>query len=184
MVRPDWLNKLYPFTSHFYQLKDNISLHYLDEGQGDPMLMLHGNPTWSFYYRKLVVAFSISNSVIVPDHIGCCLSDKPQQYAYTLHQHIRNLDKLVSYLELKNVVLVVHDWGGPIGFGLLKRRPELVKKIVILNSAAYTSKVIAFQINMCRIPILAEQVIRRLNGFALAATYMAVAKKMSPEIRK
>jgi len=184
MVRPDWFNKLYPFTSHFYQLKDNISLHYLDEGQGDPMLMLHGNPTWSFYYRKLVAAFSISNRVIVPDHIGCGLSDKPQQYAYTLHQHIRNLDKLVSYLELKNVVLVVHDWGGPIGFGLLKRRPELVKKIVILNSAAYTSKVIAFQINMCRIPILAEQVIRRLNGFALAATYMAVAKKMSPEIRK
>jgi haloalkane dehalogenase len=98
MVRPDWLNKLYPFTSHFYQLKDNISLHYLDEGQGDPMLMLHGNPTWSFYYRKLVAAFSISNRVIVPDHIGCGLSDKPQQYAYTLHQHIRNLDKLVSYL--------------------------------------------------------------------------------------
>jgi len=101
-----------------------------------------------------------------------------------LKQHIDNLEKLVLELKLKDFVLIVHDWGGPIGFGLIQRHPDLVRKIVILNTAAYTSKVIAFQINMCRIPILAEQVIRRLNGFALTATYMAVAKKMSSEIRR
>ncbi|MBN1471506.1 MAG: alpha/beta fold hydrolase [Syntrophaceae bacterium] len=184
MVRPDWLNKLYPFKSNFFQLKDNLSLHYLDEGKGDPMLMLHGNPTWSFYYRNLVAEFSNSHRVVVPDHIGCGLSGKPQDYEYTLKQHIDNLEKFVSFLKLKDFILVVHDWGGAIGFGLLERHPDLVNKIVILNTAAYLSDVIAFQINICRIPVLAEQVIRRLNGFALTATYMAVAKKMSPEIRK
>ena len=184
MVRPDWLDKLYPFKSNFFKLPDNLSLHYIDEGQGEPVLMLHGNPTWSFYYRNLAAEFSKSHRVIVPDHIGCGLSDKPQDYAYTLKQHIENLEKLVAHLKLKDIILIVHDWGGAIGFGLLERHPELVRKIVILNTAAYTSEVIAFQINMCRIPVLAEQVIRRLNGFALTATYMAVAKKMPTEIRK
>jgi len=184
VVRPDWLNQLYPFQSHFLKLRNNLSLHYLDEGKGETMLMLHGNPTWSFYYRNLVAEFSKSRRVVVPDHIGCGLSDKPQHYEYTLKQHIDNLEQLVLELKLKNFVLVVHDWGGAIGFGLLERHPELVKKIVILNTAAYTSEVIALRINICRIPILAEQVIRRLNGFALTATYMAVAKKMSPEIRR
>lgn len=159
-------------------------MHYIDEGEGSQLLMLHGNPTWSFYYRNLIAEFSSSHRVVVPDHIGCGLSDKPQDYEYTLKQHIDNLEALVSCLGLKDFVLIVHDWGGPIGFGLLERHPNLVKKIVILNTAAYLSKVIAFRINICRIPVLAEQVIRRLNGFALIATYMAVAKKMSPEIRK
>lgn len=178
------MNNLYPFKSNFFKLQNDLSLHYLDEGKGHPILMLHGNPTWSFYYRNLVNEFSKSHRIIVPDHIGCGFSDKPQHYEYTLKQHIDNLEKLVSFLKLKDFILVVHDWGGAIGFGLLERHPDLVNKIVILNTAAYTSEVIAFQINMCRIPFLAEQVIRRLNGFALAATYMAVDKKMSPEIRK
>ena len=184
MVRPDWLNKLYPFKSNFLKLSNHLSMHYLDEGSGEPILMLHGNPTWSFYYRNLIAEFSKTNRVVAPDHIGCGLSDKPQDYEYTLQNHIDNLEKLVEHLNLKNFVLIVHDWGGAIGFGLIARQPELVKKIVLLNTAAYTSEFIAFQINMCRIPILAEQVIRRLNGFALVATYMAVAKKMSPAIRK
>ncbi|MBN1365775.1 MAG: alpha/beta fold hydrolase [Syntrophaceae bacterium] len=178
------MNKLYPYKSNFLKLKDNLSLHYIDEGQGEPLLMLHGNPTWSFYYRNLVAEFSKFHRVVVPDHIGCGLSDKPQNYDYTLKQHIDNLEKLVTELKLRDFVLVVHDWGGAFGFGLLQRYPDLVKKIVILNTAAYISEFIAFRINMCRIPILAEQVIRRLNGFALTATYMAVAKKMPPEIRK
>jgi haloalkane dehalogenase len=184
MVRPDWLNQLYPFKSNFLKLSNHLSMHYLDEGSGEPILMLHGNPTWSFYYRNLIEEFSKTNRVVAPDHIGCGLSDKPQDYEYTLQNHINNLEKLVEHLNLKKFVLIVHDWGGAIGFGLIARQPELVKKIVLLNTAAYTSEFIAFQINMCRIPILAEQVIRRLNGFALVATYMAVAKKMSPAIRK
>lgn len=184
MVRPDWLNQLYPFKSNCLKLSNHLSMHYLDEGSGEPILMLHGNPTWSFYYRNLIAEFSKTNRVVAPDHIGCGLSDKPQDYEYTLQNHIDNLEKLVEHLNLKNFVLIVHDWGGAIGFGLIARQPALVKKIVLLNTAAYTSEFIAFQINMCRIPILAEQVIRRLNGFALVATYMAVAKKMSPEIRK
>lgn len=184
MVRPDWLNQLYPFKSNFMTLPNNLTMHYLDEGSGEPILMLHGNPTWSFYYRNLATEFSKTHRVIVPDHIGCGFSDKPQDYEYTLQNHIDNLETLVERLNLNHAVLIVHDWGGAIGFGLLQRHPSLAKKIVILNTAAYTSEFIAFRINMCRIPVLGEQVIRRLNGFALVATYMAVAKKMPPEIRK
>jgi haloalkane dehalogenase len=184
MVRPEWLNRLYPFPSHFFKVDRELSMHYLDEGSGEPILMLHGNPTWSFYYRNLTAAFSKTHRVIAPDHIGCGLSDKPQDYDYTLERHIRNLEKLVEHLNLKPFVLMVHDWGGPIGFGLIARHPELVQKIVILNTAAYPSEVIAFRINMCRIPILAEQVIRRFNAFAWIATHMAVAKKMPADVRR
>lgn len=184
MVRPVWLDKLYPFQSRFFNIGANVSMHYLDEGRGEPVLMLHGNPTWSFYYRNLVAEFSKTHRVVAPDHIGCGLSDKPQTYDYILQNHIDNLEKLVKHLELQKFVLVVHDWGGPIGFGLIALHPEWVKKIVILNTAAYTSDVIAFRINMCRIPVVAEQIIRRFNAFAWVATYMAVAKKMSPDIRR
>ncbi|MEI8347188.1 MAG: alpha/beta fold hydrolase [Pseudomonadota bacterium] len=184
MVKPEWLNKLYPFKSHYFKLPNDLVMHYLDEGQGAPILMLHGNPTWSFYYRNLVVEFSKCNRVIVPDHIGCGLSDKPQDYDYILSHHIDNLEKLVWELGLKDIVLVVHDWGGAIGFGLLERHPQLVRKIVILNTAAYTSTTIAAQINICRIPFLGEQVIRRLNAFALLATSMAVEKKMTSDVKK
>lgn len=184
MVRPQWLNRLYPFPSRFFKVDGKLSMHYLDEGSGEPILMLHGNPTWSFYYRNLAAAFSKTHRVVVPDHIGCGLSDKPQDYNYTLERHIQNLEKLVGHLQLKSFVLIVHDWGGPIGFGLIARHPELVKKIVILNTAAYPSEVIALRINMCRVPVLAEQIIRRFNAFAWVATYMAVAKKMPPDIRR
>jgi haloalkane dehalogenase len=183
MVRPEWLRKLYPFPPHFLKLPGDLSLHYLDEGRGDPILMLHGNPTWSFYYRNLVQELSRSNRVIAPDHIGCGFSDKPQVYNYTLKHHIDNLETLVDFLDLKNFILIVHDWGAPIGFGLIMRHPQRIRKIVILNSAAYTSKEIALPINLCRIPFLAEQFIRRLNG-PLVATYMAVVKKMSPDVRR
>lgn len=183
-MRPDWLNEIYPFKSNFLKLDNDLSMHYVDEGSGDPILMVHGNPTWSFYYRNLTKEFSTTNRVIVPDHIGCGLSDKPQDWDYILENHICNLEKLVLKLELKNIVLVVHDWGGAIGFGLLERHPELVKKIVILNTAAYTSEYIAPQINICRTPFFGEEVIRRFNAFAGPATFMAVTKKLDKDVKK
>ena len=148
------------------------------------MIMIHGNPTWSYYYRNLVKEFSKDFRVVVPDHIGCGLSDKPQDYTYRLKDHIDNLHELINDLEISKAHLIVHDWGGAIGFGLMERNPKLAEKIVILNTAAYTCDYIPPQINICRTPFLGEKIIRGLNAFALPATFMAVNKKMRKSVKK
>src|SRR5262252_891927 len=107
----------YPFQSHFLD-RNGIQYHYLDEGAGEPIVMLHGNPTWSFYYRRLVLALRDSYRTIVPDHVGSGLSDKPDdsRYAYTLTQRVQDLETLLEHLEVKSdITLVLHDWGGMIG---------------------------------------------------------------------
>ena len=101
------MKSLYPFESHFLDL-DGERYHYLDEGSGEVLLMVHGNPTWSFYYRNLVLELRSRYRVIVPDHIGCGYSDKPQNYHYTLQQHIDNLTALIRMLELKNITLFIY----------------------------------------------------------------------------
>ena len=129
---------LYPFESHWLDL-DGVRYHYLDEGPRDapPVLMLHGNPTWSFYYRTLIPPISERYRVIVPDHVGCGLSDKPQDYTYTLAQHGQNVETLVAALGLKDLTLVVHDWGGFIGMYYATRDPGNVARLVILDTAAF-----------------------------------------------
>ena len=107
----DW-RSLYPFASHFLTLRAG-QYHYVDEGCGEPLLMVHGNPTWSFYWRNLVLGLRDRYRTLAPDHLGCGLSDKPQDYEYTLRQHIANLVELVDALDLTQVTLLVHDWGGP-----------------------------------------------------------------------
>lgn len=171
------LETAYPFRSHFLNLDGN-NLHYVDEGQGQPILMLHGNPTWSFYYRNLIKTFSPKFRTVVPDHIGCGLSDKPQDYDYSLETHIQNTYKLIRFLDLKDIILVVHDWGGAIGMGLVTRYPELFSRIVILNTAAYTSEHIPQRINLLRQGKLGEWLTRRLNLFAWPATFMTTQKPL------
>lgn len=172
----------YPFQSHFFPIKEN-RLHYIDEGKGEVLLMLHGNPTWSFFYRNLAKYFSKDYRVIAPDHLGCGLSDKPQNFSYTLKDHIENIEKLVNKLKLENITLVVHDWGGAIGMGLATKHPELIKKIIIMNTAAFISAQIPSRINILRNPI-GEWAIRAFNGFAYPATFMSTTKKLSPLIKK
>ncbi len=154
---------------------NGIRMHYIDEGSGHPVLMLHGNPTWSYYYRNLVHYLEKNHRCIALDHIGCGLSDKPQDYPYTLKTHIDNCEALVDSLELKSFDLVVHDWGGAIGMGLAVRNPERIRRIVIMNSAAFRSKRIPLRIAVCRIPILGKFMVRRLNLFLLASRYMATS---------
>lgn len=117
----------YPFLPKTLTV-GNHKLNYVDEGQGNVLLFLHGNPTWSFYYRNLISHFSKTHRCIALDNIGCGLSDKPQDYKYTLENHIQNATKLVDTLNLKNITLVVHDWGGAIGFGYATRFPQNIKK--------------------------------------------------------
>ncbi len=170
------LKKGYPFKTPYIDLK-GLKYHYLDEGQGNPLVMLHGNPTWSFYYRRLVLALKDQYRIIVPDHIGCGMSDKPQKYNYRLSQHIDNLDILLNKLNLKDITLVLHDWGGAIGMGWATKHPDRVKGIVLFNTAAFLLPFIPFRIRICRIPILGDIAVRGLNAFAVCATFMACKKK-------
>lgn len=177
-------SSLYPFKSQSLDL-DSYRYHYLDEGQGETLLMLHGNPTWSFYYRNLILGLKKSYRCVVPDHMGMGKSDKPQNYPYTLSQHIDNLVALVSELSLKDITLVVHDWGGAIGMGFAVRYPQKVKRLVLFNTAAFLSKKIPIRLRLCRLPGFGALAIRGFNAFALAATNMACKnrERMTNEVR-
>jgi cis-3-alkyl-4-acyloxetan-2-one decarboxylase len=178
------VNDLYPFTSHTLEL-NSCKYHFLDEGQGDPLLMLHGNPTWSFYYRNLILGLKQSYRCVVPDHMGMGRSDKPQHYNYTLSQHIENLEALVDKLELDDITLVVHDWGGAIGMGFAVRHPQKIKRLVLFNTAVFLSEKIPVRLKLCRVPGFGDIAIRGFNAFALAAVDMACKNKerMTDEVR-
>ncbi len=173
----------YPFKSNYLPVK-NGKLHFVDEGKGPVIVMVHGNPTWSFYFRKLIFLLSRNHRVVAIDHMGCGFSDKPQDYSYTLKQHIENLDILLNSLEIKRFSLIVHDWGGPIGIGCGIKRMEELEKIVVMNSAAFRSSKIPLRICLCRIPLLGELIVRLFNGFAWPAQFMAVENKLKKAVRK
>ena len=172
---------LYPFESNYISFDHGkLRYHYLDEGprtKGQAVVMLHGNPTWSFYFRNLVLALRGKMRCVVPDHMGCGLSDKPQDYPYTLAQHIANTESLLDRLELKEATLVLHDWGGAIGMGAALRKPGRIKKIVVLNTAAFLSAQIPRRIAVCTLPIFGELTVRGMNLFARAALRMAVVHR-------
>jgi cis-3-alkyl-4-acyloxetan-2-one decarboxylase len=180
---------LYPFAPQHLDVQhagQSFKLHYLDEGprSASPVLMLHGNPTWSFYYREAVRALRETFRCIVPDHIGCGLSDKPQDYPYRLENHIDNVCALIEHLKLDNLRLLVHDWGGAIGMGAAARLPERFARFAILNTAAFRSTRIPLRIAVCRIPVFGALAVRGLNGFAGAAIYMATEKGLAPKVRR
>lgn len=176
--------EIYPFQSNFLDL-DRLKYHYLDEGTGANLLMLHGNPTWSFYYRNLILGLKDEYRVLAPDHIGCGLSDKPQQYQYSLARHIANLEIFTEKLQLKNITLVIHDWGGAIGMGFAVKHPELIKRFVVFNTAAFLMPQIHLLLKICRIPILGTLAIRWFNAFAAMAVILACKnrEKMTPQVK-
>lgn len=175
---------LYPFASHYIRIGD-VRMHYVDEGEGPPLLMVHGNPTWSFYWRRLIEAFRGRYRVVAIDHVGCGLSDKPQDYPYTLHRHTENLSELVRRLGLNQTTLVAHDWGGAIGLGAVLANRSRFDALVLLNTGAFPPPYIPWRIRVCRVPWLGTWAIRRWNLFARAAVRMAVAtpKNITPEAR-
>ncbi len=175
------VNYPYPFTPNHMQI-DGHCLSYIDEGAGMPIVMVHGNPTWSFYYRNLVSTLKKKYRPISLDHLGCGLSAKPQGYIYTLENHINNLTAFIDGLNLQDVSLVMHDWGGAIGMGFAGRHPDRIRSLTVLNTAAFTSQRMSWRISLCRIPMIGTLLLRGLNVFSRAALHMAVVKPMSPEI--
>ena len=169
--------ELYPFESHSAEVSGR-RMHYLDEGSGPPLLMVHGNPTWSFYWRNLVTSFRDRYRVIVPDHIGCGLSSKPraEEYDFRLASRIGDLAALIEHLNLKEVTLLAHDWGGAIGMGAAVRMPSRFQRFVLFNTAAFTGGRCPLRIRVCRTPVLGEIGVQGLNLFAGAAVKMAVSR--------
>lgn len=184
MVKDAW-RELYPFKSHGLKLDDH-ALHYLDEGNPSApvLLFVHGNPTWSFYWRALITEFKSQFRCVAPDHLGCGLSDKPRHWPYRLQNHIDNLEHLITALDLRNITLVMHDWGGAIGMGTAARMPHRIKRLVVFNTAAFLSTQMPWRIAMCRIPVLGTVSVRMLNGFSLAATVMATEKGLSRLVKQ
>jgi len=163
----------YPFASKFFDL-DGTRYHYIDEGSGEPLLFVHGNPTWSFAWRNLVKELSPVYRTIAVDHVGCGFSDKPRDDAYVLQQHIENLCRLIESLDLKRITLVAHDWGGAIGMGAAVRLPDRFARFVLMNTAAFPGGRIPLRIALCRIPLFGSLAVRGFNAFARAALKMAV----------
>ena len=167
-------------------------MHYLDEGPRDapPVLMLHGNPTWSFYYRNLVIALRGQFRCIVPDHLGCGMSDKPDdsEYDYRLKSRVEDIATLVTHLDLKNpLTLVVHDWGGMIGFTWAVDNPDQVDKMVVLNTAAFPlpeDKKMPAALSLVRDTAVGAFLVTRFNAFSGIAARVAFKKPVSKEIRQ
>jgi haloalkane dehalogenase len=173
---------LYPFVSHFMQLPNGNRLHYLDEGAGRPVVMVHGNPTWSFAFRRLVAALRTQYRVVALDHLGCGLSDKPQDDSYRLMGHVANLERLITTLDLQQATLVVHDWGGPIGFTAALRQRIRFRQLVVFNSAVFFGPC-PWRIRACRIPTLGSMLVRGANAFVRGAMRMAVAKPLGVDVQ-
>ena len=178
---------LLPYESEEFDL-GKFKLRYLDEGSGDEtILCVHGNPTWSFYYRRVVERFSNQRRVIAVDNLGCGRSDKPArgEFGYRLADHRDNLVALIEHLQLSNVTLVAHDWGGAIGLSSLIKTKERFSRIVLLNTGAFPPPYVPLRIAACRTPILGTAAMRGLNLFAKAAITMAMSRnKLSEDVAR
>ncbi|RLV60055.1 alpha/beta fold hydrolase [Parashewanella curva] len=180
------LEQLLPFKGHYFE-RNGLKQHYLNQGEGEPVVMVHGNPSWCYYYRNLVSELQKTHQCIVPDHIGCGLSDKPNDtdYDYTLSQRIDDLEALLDHLDVKeDITLVLHDWGGMIGMGYAARYPERIKRIVLLNTAAFhlpKSKMFPIPLWICRNTLLGTLLVRGFNAFSSIASYVGVKRKPMPK---
>ncbi len=187
----------YPFTPQRFDARPGIAMSYLDEGppavdghDREVVVMLHGNPSWSYYWRHLVLGLRDRYRCIVPDHIGMGLSDKPddKNYRYTLQSRIDDLTALLEHLEITGpVTLAVHDWGGMIGFGWALSHAVQVRRLVILNTAAFplpAAKPMPWPLKLGRDSILGAWLIRGFNAFAGMASHVGVARRMPRDVRR
>jgi cis-3-alkyl-4-acyloxetan-2-one decarboxylase len=175
----DW-RALYPFRANWADLPGG-RMHYLDEhpeaagGSDSTLLFVHGNPTWSFHWRRLIQSLRRGHRCVAVDHIGCGLSEKPRQLL-RLQDHIDNLVALVESLDLKRLTLVAQDWGGAIGLGAMMRLRERLERIVLFNTGAFPPNYIPFRIAVCRWPIVGQLAVQGGNLFSRAALQMTLAR--------
>ncbi len=158
----------FPFRPRFVDVGE-YKMHYVDEGAGDPIVLLHGNPTWSFLYRKFIRPLSVHHRVLAIDHLGFGKSDKPFRERYNLTNRVDQLEHaLIDKLDLKNVTLVIHDWGGPIGLGVVTKHRERFRNVVVLNSWCHRlpqGTPLLPVVEQFRAPGVGEALVQGLNVF-------------------
>lgn len=182
----------YPFTPRRFEVRPGLSMSYLDEGprDGEVVVMLHGNPSWSYYWRRLVAGLGDRYRCIVPDHVGMGLSDKPDDahYDYTLQSRVDDVAALLRHLGITGpVTLAVHDWGGMIGFGWALSHAPQVKRLVITNTAAFPlpqAKAMPWQLSLGRDSRFGAFIIRAFNAFSSGASFLGVETKMPADVRR
>jgi haloalkane dehalogenase len=181
---------LYPFESQYINI-NGFKYHYIDQGIGDPIIMIHGNPTWSFYFRSLIRSLSLHYRTIAPDHIGCGLSEKPNQaiYSYRLSQRVDDLEYFLDSLALNDrLTLILHDWGGMIGMAYAVDHPEQIGRIILMNTAAFlppNGKKLPFRLKLARNGgIFSSFAVLGLNLFVKGALYMAPYRKLKKEVQR
>lgn len=134
-MNPAWIDEgLYPFEHRSIEVGRAEEIHYLDEGEGETIVFVHGTPTWSFVWREFVRELRSGYRCIAPDHLGFGLSSKPEDADYRPEAHARRFEELVTRLDLRDITLVVHDFGGPIGLSYALEHPENIRRLVVMNS--------------------------------------------------
>ena len=187
---PQIFSELYPFSQNYFVQPGGFRQHYVDEGQGEPLVMIHGNPSWSFLYRDMIKEFRSSMRTIAPDHIGCGLSEKPSKdkFPYRLKDHVDNLERLLDSLKLDQPInLAVHDWGGAIGMGYATRNPDKIKRLIVMNTAAFRlpqNCPFPWPIWLFRNTKFGEFINNKFNAFALIASYTCAIKGLTSKVRK
>lgn len=187
----------YPFTPHRFEVRPGVAMSFLDEGprEGEVVLMLHGNPSWSYYWRKLVLGLRDRYRCIVPDHVGMGLSDKPDdapgsspRYTYTLQSRIDDVTALLRHLGIGGpVTLAVHDWGGGIGFGWGLSHSDQIRRLVVLNTGAFplpAAKPLPKSLRLGRDSAVGTGLIRGLNAFAAVTARVGVERSMQADVRR
>lgn len=172
---------LYPFQPRYLELPGGHKLHYIDEGSGEPVVFVHGNPWWSFCFRNLSEGVRPRRRAIAFDHIGMGLSSKPtdEEYRFTLQSRVDDMDRLMDALKLERVTLVVHDWGGMIGCAWACRRPERVARLIVFNTAAWLPEGCGFpwQLSLAR-SRLGGLLVRGLNLFMIGGLVTSFHRRL------
>ena len=170
-LREETFSGTFPFAPHYLD-EGGFDLHYVDEGAGAPVLMVHGDPSWGYLWRAFIGPLAQSFRVVVPDHMGMGKSGHPAPAApYRLADHVRNLERLVLTLDLRELTLVLHDWGGPIGLGVAVRHPERIARLVLMNTwaqARWPGAPFPRLVELIRSP-RGEQFVLERNGYVTVA---------------
>ena len=179
---------VFPFQSREHRVSGGV-MRYVDEGprDADPILCVHGNPTWGFHFRRVIERFADRHRVIAVDHLGCGRSDKPPrgEFGYRLADHRDNLASLVQSLDLRRIHLIAHDWGGAIGTSVAVAYPDRFAGVALMNTAAFPPPYVPRRIAACRWPVVGTPMVRGLNAFARAATFMTTARgPLPPDVKR
>ena len=180
---PKFLKEMYPFTSRYMPLETGAKLHYIEEGKGETVLFLHGHPTWSFFFRNLILSIRADFRCIAIDHVGYGLSDKPMDYNYTTQQHIQDTIRFVEKKQFKKFHIVGHDFGVAIMLALAERWPERISSMSVMNSSLWF-KAIPPLITVFKLPLVGALLTIPFNLLPRACASFGINDVVASEVVK